>query len=584
MIPFEIDKENEAGRKECYPDEPNPLRFTVMKHLDGKDGEAPGILMLDSAGNVHGVKKMPYSLFELRTKPGPGKTELVEEPKLSDELLDALPWFLCFELEHLLAWLEALNQQYYGLSLGTVTNEVWAQKLQEQANSVFTGMLLLLHKTCGMSSGAQLLADFKGLSLRFGGDCAKYAANIEQYIKLLATQDTPTTALCHIISQAPPDMERLWDEQQQRFTLASMDTVIKDFTEGKKETSDIVSKLVRELYEIDMTCWLDGVHGTVNLFQETDAPGTTNSASSADWRASAVCDALVIRRKCPEHSKGECQFNHDEAKAAALRADTAERARIEARLERREQVRRDRQAKAAGAGGAPNQRTPGRQCSGGGGRGGSGGSGGARTGGRGGGNKRRGNKKTGSDNVAAAETNDCHDDGEPVSMNLSRYSGARVMHLGGSSGRVPGNSAQRTRHTESRKGGDPSKVDKDGATATVAGGGPDSSGGAWIYGGRLVPTAGPPICSIVSCVTGTHGVDSDVDAPCSCRSSDQRRLGDEADARSKHGAAGRVPIPRCSPQRGSNTMQQPPTVSRLLATRQPTPISPRTWRTTMNGG
>ena len=88
------------------------------------------------------------------------------------------------------------------------------------------------------------------------------------------------------------------------------------------------------------------MRGTVNLFQETDAPGAASSAGSADWRESAICDALVIRRKCPEHSKGQCQFNYDEAKAAALRADTAERARIEARLERQEQVRRDRQARA----------------------------------------------------------------------------------------------------------------------------------------------------------------------------------------------------------------------------------------------
>ena len=133
----------------------------------------------------------------------------MEELKLSDEMLNTPPWFLYFELEHLPAWLEALNQQYYGLALGTVTNEIWAQKLREQANSVFTGMLPRLYKTCGVSSGAQLLEDFKGLSLRFGGDCAKYAANIEQYIKLLAMQDTYTTALCHIISQAPADMERL---------------------------------------------------------------------------------------------------------------------------------------------------------------------------------------------------------------------------------------------------------------------------------------------------------------------------------------------------------------------------------------
>ena len=118
--------------------------------------------MFDSAGTVHGIKKMPYSLFELQTKAGPGKTKLVKELKLSDEMLAVPPWPLYSELEHLPAWLEALNQQYYGLSLGPVTNEVWAQKLREQANSVFTWMLLLLYKTCRVSSGAQLLQDFMG--------------------------------------------------------------------------------------------------------------------------------------------------------------------------------------------------------------------------------------------------------------------------------------------------------------------------------------------------------------------------------------------------------------------------------------
>ena len=38
IIPFEIDKENEAGMKECYPDEPNPLRFMVMIEAPGGQG------------------------------------------------------------------------------------------------------------------------------------------------------------------------------------------------------------------------------------------------------------------------------------------------------------------------------------------------------------------------------------------------------------------------------------------------------------------------------------------------------------------------------------------------------------------
>ena len=91
----------------------------------------------------------------------------------------------------------------YGLALGTVTNELWSQRLREQANSVFTGMLPLLYQICGISSGAQLLNDFKGLSLVFSGDCAKYAANIEQYLKVLALQDIYISAASSTRPQRP---------------------------------------------------------------------------------------------------------------------------------------------------------------------------------------------------------------------------------------------------------------------------------------------------------------------------------------------------------------------------------------------
>ena len=121
--------------------------------------------MFDTKTTVHRIRKVPCSLFELQTKAGPGKTELVKEAKIPDDMLEAPLWFLYVTLANLPAWLEALNQQYYGLALSMVANEVWAQKLRERANSVFTEMLPMLYKLCGMSSGAQLLSDFKGLSL-----------------------------------------------------------------------------------------------------------------------------------------------------------------------------------------------------------------------------------------------------------------------------------------------------------------------------------------------------------------------------------------------------------------------------------
>ena len=97
VVPFKINESNKAGRMECYPDKPNPHWLTVMKHLDSKDGEQPGILMFNMKGTVHRAKKVPHSLFELQTKAGPGQTELVKEAKIPDGMLAAPPW----QLRHL---------------------------------------------------------------------------------------------------------------------------------------------------------------------------------------------------------------------------------------------------------------------------------------------------------------------------------------------------------------------------------------------------------------------------------------------------------------------------------------------------
>ena len=122
-------------------------------------------------------------------------------------------------------------------------------------------MLPLLYQICGISSGAQLLNDFKGLSLGFSGDCAKCAANIEQYLKVLALQDICTNALCHIIDQAPAAMERLRDEQQRCLTLIAMDKATKDFTEGKIEKKAILAVFTSAMCEVDVTCRIDGPCG-----------------------------------------------------------------------------------------------------------------------------------------------------------------------------------------------------------------------------------------------------------------------------------------------------------------------------------
>ena len=128
-------------------------------------------------------------------------------------------------------------------------------------------MLPLLYGVCGISSGAQLLNDFKGLTLDFQGDCAKFAANIEQFLKVLALQDIYTTALCHVIDRAPREVERLRDDQQRRLSLAALDKATKAFTEGKLEKKAVCMAFIKDMYEVDVTCRINGGRAAVNLFQ-----------------------------------------------------------------------------------------------------------------------------------------------------------------------------------------------------------------------------------------------------------------------------------------------------------------------------
>ena len=79
-----------------------------------------------------------------------------------------------------------------------------------------------------------------------------------------------------------------------------MDKATKDFTEGKIGKKEVLAAFISAMYEVDVTCRIDGPRGTVNLFLQTDATGAANSAGTAnntsapDWWANAVCDALVI--------------------------------------------------------------------------------------------------------------------------------------------------------------------------------------------------------------------------------------------------------------------------------------------------
>ena len=95
-------------------------------------------------------------------------------------------------------------------------------------------MLPILRKLCGVSSGAQLLVDFRRLLLNFDGDCGRYAAQIEDYRRLVTMQlpDTTTLRLCQIIIGTQAQAERLRDPQQKRLMLQTLDKITDDFNQG----------------------------------------------------------------------------------------------------------------------------------------------------------------------------------------------------------------------------------------------------------------------------------------------------------------------------------------------------------------
>lgn len=117
-----------------------------------------------------------------------------------------------------------------------------------------------------------------------------------------------------------------------------MDEVTDTFTMGTVDYSKILDKLIKDLYNIDTMIHINGTCSTANLLQEAGPCITPSSSSTSDWKANAVCDALVVQRACLHHAKGDCQFNHDVSKAVALHSDKMELSKIEAQLEQCEQV------------------------------------------------------------------------------------------------------------------------------------------------------------------------------------------------------------------------------------------------------
>ena len=108
-----MSKTSRARRSQTHPDETNLARFSIMKHVeekDGKDGHA-GALVLDSKETTHSLKRHPYSLLE-SANVGPGTTELVVDGKVPNKMKRAPPcqWYIYFEMDNLHAELAGANQ------------------------------------------------------------------------------------------------------------------------------------------------------------------------------------------------------------------------------------------------------------------------------------------------------------------------------------------------------------------------------------------------------------------------------------------------------------------------------------------
>ena len=112
--------------------------------------------------------------------------------------------------------------------------------------------------------------------------------------------------------------------------------------------------------------------------------------------------------------------------------------------------------------------------------------------------------------MASAETDDSRDNSEPAPpptlVALGRYASAQVMYLGADGNKASAKSVHCTQHVESSKGGDPSKVNKDGAphSATkLASGSPTGSGTS--PAGNPGPAGNSPDCAVQETTATDNG-------------------------------------------------------------------------------
>ena len=171
----------------------------------GDPGRAAGALVVDGDSLVHSVRYYPYKLLELATNsaPGIGSTKFKAGLTIPQHLLDVPHWFICFSRSNSPNESDAVDAQMMGLTLSTIGNQVWAKLLREGANNIFSETVPQLYILCGASPGSQQLENFKKATLNFNGNCAEFAAQQQEWIRLAKEQRTEEQAICNILIEMP---------------------------------------------------------------------------------------------------------------------------------------------------------------------------------------------------------------------------------------------------------------------------------------------------------------------------------------------------------------------------------------------
>ena len=126
---------------------------------------------------------------------------------IPQHLLDAPDWFLYFSRDKLPNESDAIDAQMMELTLSTIENQVWSKLLKESVNNLFSGAVPHVYVICRMSPGSQQLESFKKATVSFIGDCAKFAAQQLEWLRLAKEQTAEEQAICNILIQMPASVE-----------------------------------------------------------------------------------------------------------------------------------------------------------------------------------------------------------------------------------------------------------------------------------------------------------------------------------------------------------------------------------------